>query len=197
MKLEQFTRNWMNKYWFSGELTSSALGQASYRACLTVCGGPRALRAMPARGVARRRGVRRSLSPSMAPRSHLHHKCRACARPRSEHPPRGELGWCTGELLPRQYIPSLKRHDGSWALKHEEKQLVLDEFFENLLGKKVRRQHWQQLQLTQLQQQPGLELDRPFTVDEIGAAVKELPNGKAPGPDGFTDDFYKHCWDIV
>jgi hypothetical protein len=82
-------------------------------------------------------------------------------------------------------------------LKHEEKQLVLDEFFENLLGKKVRRQHWQQLQLTQLQQQPGLELDRPFTVDEIGAAVKELPNGKAPGPDGFTDDFYKHCWDIV
>ena len=28
-------------------------------------------------------------------------------------------------------------------------------------------------------------------------AVREMANGKAPGPDGFTVDFFKACWDIV
>lgn len=27
--------------------------------------------------------------------------------------------------------------------------------------------------------------------------VKAMPNDKAPGPDGFTINFYKACWDIV
>jgi exonuclease III len=100
----------------------------------------------------------------------------------------------------RKYISSLRNSDGSWAVTYEAKQSVLQNFFVNLLGEKVRRQRtfsWQDLHLTQLQQQPGLELDRPFTADEIGAAVKDLPNNKAPGPDGFTNDFYKQCWDII
>lgn len=48
-----------------------------------------------------------------------------------------------------------------------------------------------------MQQLPGLELDRPLTESEIEHAVKGLPNEKAPGPDGFTNDFYKQCWDII
>jgi hypothetical protein len=33
------------------------------------------------------------------------------------------------------------------------------------------------------------ELDQPFTDDEIWAAVKHLPERKAPGPDKFTAEF--------
>jgi mannosylglycoprotein endo-beta-mannosidase len=48
-----------------------------------------------------------------------------------------------------------------------------------------------------LQQIPGLELDKPFTEAEVEHAVKSLPNEKVPGPDGFTNDFYKHCWQVI
>jgi hypothetical protein len=33
--------------------------------------------------------------------------------------------------------------------------------------------------------------------NELEQAVKCLPSEKAPGPDGFTNDFYKHCWEII
>ena len=46
-------------------------------------------------------------------------------------------------------------------------------------------------------QLPSLELDRPFTENEIQQAIKDLPSEKALGPDGFTSDFYKHCWEII
>ena len=27
--------------------------------------------------------------------------------------------------------------------------------------------------------------------------VQEMPNGKAPGLDGFTVEFFKYCWEVV
>ena len=36
--------------------------------------------------------------------------------------------------------------------------------------------------------------DNPITIDEIGKSLKNLPNNKAPGTDGFTADFYKFFW---
>jgi exonuclease III len=40
-------------------------------------------------------------------------------------------------------------------------------------------------------------LTRPITQEEVDQAVKTMPPGKAPGPDGFTTDFFHHCWDLV
>lgn len=36
-----------------------------------------------------------------------------------------------------------------------------------------------------------------FTHEEIDSIVKNLPNDKAPGPDGFNTDFMKKCWPII
>jgi len=40
-------------------------------------------------------------------------------------------------------------------------------------------------------------LTRPITQEKVDQAVKEMAAGKAPGPDGFTVDFFHHCWDLV
>ena len=41
------------------------------------------------------------------------------------------------------------------------------------------------------------QLSAPFSNDEIDAVVKELPNDRAPGPDGFNGYFLNKCWQII
>ena len=44
----------------------------------------------------------------------------------------------------------------------------------------------------------GVEcLTVPFTTKEIDDVVREMPNDKAPGPDGFNGQFLKSCWHII
>ena len=45
--------------------------------------------------------------------------------------------------------------------------------------------------------QPLSDLEDPFTDEKVWQAVKEIPCDKAPGPDGFTGQFYHCCWDII
>ena len=41
------------------------------------------------------------------------------------------------------------------------------------------------------------QLEIPFTEEEINEVVKQLPPDKSPGPDGFNNEFFKSCWDII
>jgi hypothetical protein len=36
--------------------------------------------------------------------------------------------------------------------------------------------------------------EKEITLEELGKALKQLKNGKSPGSDGFTSDFYKFFW---
>ena len=50
-------------------------------------------------------------------------------------------------------------------------------------------------------QQPDVSifenLEIPFTEEKVNAVVNELPLDKSPGPDGFNNEFFKSCWDII
>lgn len=39
----------------------------------------------------------------------------------------------------------------------------------------------------------NFNLNKPVTEDEVSEVLKEMQNGKAPGPDGFNVDFFKAC----
>ena len=39
--------------------------------------------------------------------------------------------------------------------------------------------------------------DNDITIEETGIALKDLANGKSPGSDGFTPDFYKFFWSSI
>jgi hypothetical protein len=98
----------------------------------------------------------------------------------------------------KKFIPYLKNSRGECVWSHGEKEDILQEYFQNILGTSEHRQaaiNWNDIQLPRLSNQ--VQLDRPFTEDEIKAAISEFPTEKAPRPDGFTGVFYRSCWDIV
>ena len=37
----------------------------------------------------------------------------------------------------------------------------------------------------------------PFSEKEVFDAIAQMKNNKAPGPDGFSAEFYKKCWHII
>lgn len=41
------------------------------------------------------------------------------------------------------------------------------------------------------------DLEHPFSEEELWAAVKALPSGKAPSPDGFTAEFLCGAWSVI
>jgi len=40
-------------------------------------------------------------------------------------------------------------------------------------------------------------LNKLVSEEEVKKVIKEMKNGKAPGPDGFNVDFFKSCWGII
>jgi len=38
---------------------------------------------------------------------------------------------------------------------------------------------------------------RPIDLSEVEAAAHQLKDGKAPGPDGFTSNFFHSFWDLI
>lgn len=48
-----------------------------------------------------------------------------------------------------------------------------------------------------LQEEDNSLLQAPFEQQEILNSINSCAEDKAPGPDGFTMAFYRHCWDII
>ena len=93
-------------------------------------------------------------------------------------------------------IAALRVHEETVVTDHAMGSALYD-YFNGLLGVNFHRSRRFNLEVLGL---PTMQLDALevlFTEEEIWAVIKDLPNDKAPGPDGFTALFYKMTWDII
>ncbi|KAJ9555174.1 hypothetical protein OSB04_009788 [Centaurea solstitialis] len=70
-----------------------------------------------------------------------------------------------------------------FSQKFKETMYVRPKFVSNLFNK--------------VSNEDNIMLVAPFSADEIKGAVWDCGSEKAPGPDGFTFKFLKHCWEII
>jgi hypothetical protein len=93
-------------------------------------------------------------------------------------------------------IAQITYEDGRLVSDHAEKAALFWQEFKNRMGISVNPQML--YDLNQLMEQHDLqELVAPFTTKEVDAIIKDLPNDKAPGPDGFNGHFFKKGWSLI
>ena len=83
----------------------------------------------------------------------------------------------------------------------------INEIFRNFYSKLYSSDHnprqedidlfFKDIKLPQLSTEQVNILDSPVTEKELFTALNLMPNNKAPGPDGFPAEFYKHFWSIL
>ena len=81
---------------------------------------------------------------------------------------------------------------------NSQREILLEEqrFYENLYTSKGSDATCQEYfinneNIQKLTEEQKMDLESPMSIEELSKALKELPNGKSPGSDGFSTDFYK------
>lgn len=96
----------------------------------------------------------------------------------------------------KNYIHCLHTERGM-VMAHEEKQKVVGDYFRSHIRSTAPRAtafNWQSLGYTM---HDLMELEAPFSEDEVETIIKSMSSDKAPSPDGFTGAFFKACWEII
>lgn len=96
----------------------------------------------------------------------------------------------------KSFIASLRVGD-QLLTTEEEKEEAVWHFYNELLGTPQQRDETLNLQAFYQPPHDLSGLDSPISEQEVWVVIKALPPDKAPGPDGFTNRFYKSCWAII
>lgn len=97
----------------------------------------------------------------------------------------------------KNFISKLSSDDGQVLASHEQKEKNILEFYSNLLGAAPEREVTINLEALGIPRHNLAELEAPFSEEEVWKTICSLPSDKAPGPDGFTGNFYKACWSVI
>jgi len=94
-------------------------------------------------------------------------------------------------------IAQLQKGNGEIVLNHAEEEKVLWEALKDRLGQSDFTSMAFNLSYFLEINSELTWLEDPFTKEEIDSVVRNLPNDKALGPDGFNNEFIKRCWHFI
>ena len=99
----------------------------------------------------------------------------------------------------RNRIGRMKKEDGSWVEEEVENCRFISNFYESLFRSNGGRASQQLLNAVERKVTNEMNdfLMRPFTAEEVQAALDAIGDLKAPGPDGMPALFYKQFWELV
>jgi hypothetical protein len=95
-------------------------------------------------------------------------------------------------------ITHLITDEGESITSHEDMETTLIDYFQNLLSEPLPDRSEAISKITRnvpslVTQEQNSALLKPITIEEVDEALQHTPKCKAPGPDGFTSDFFHHC----
>jgi hypothetical protein len=96
----------------------------------------------------------------------------------------------------KKLIVRLEDDDGI-AFNHDEKEDMLYRHFLQILGTSAHRHETIDLEAIRMSPANLERLEAPFSETEVWTTIKSLPKDKAPGPDGFTAEFYLSAWSVI
>ena len=95
------------------------------------------------------------------------------------------------------YIESMQCGEQQWKSESEIRDGIVA-FYQGLYSE---REAWRPMlggmEFNTINSAEAKELEGPFSEEEVVIALNQMSGEKAPGPDGYTIAFYKHCWEIV
>ena len=100
----------------------------------------------------------------------------------------------------KKYIHNLHRYEGVIE-EHDQLKSYITKYYNTLFGPpeegNLSLEESQIEDISQVSNEENAYLTAPFMKEEIKKAVFQMENNKAPGPDGFSTEFYQNFWDIV
>jgi hypothetical protein len=99
-------------------------------------------------------------------------------------------------------ITHLISDEGETIHSHADMEKTLIKHFQDLLTEPIQDRQEAIQKITRhvpalVTQEQNAALLRPFTIEEVDQALQDTPKCKAPGPDGFTSDFFHYCWPMI
>jgi hypothetical protein len=99
-------------------------------------------------------------------------------------------------------ITHLVSDEGETLYSHADLETNLVDYFQDLLTEPIPDRQAAINKITRnipslVTQEKNVALLRPFTIEEVDQAMQDTPKCKAPGPDGFTSDFFHYCWPMI
>ena len=97
---------------------------------------------------------------------------------------------------------TLRTQAGQVVEKQNELEQHLIQFYSELLHETNEERERDIVEITRhipklVTPEHNVMLIRIIECKEVEEAVIQMEKGKAPGPDGFTTDFFQSCWDLV